>query len=481
MVKELGAQPSEQNTIAILMSVPWSFKLIYGFTSDTFKLFGYRRKSYLFMGYIFYAISMLYLAYLRYPTVLQLAANLFLGTVGIIMADVSADTMIVERSQHEPEHKRGQAQATCYSVRFFGSIIGSFAGCILYNKAAWGWGLEFYQVCAMCGLLPLAILIPAIPSLYELEGETKPVNEQLADIWSMVQLKAVWRPMSFIYIYNLFQVPNVAWSSYLQLTLKFPAWFIGFIGLVGSLMTFCGIVVYKKFFFKSSWRSIYLYSSITTFAFSCLQICLIFQINERIFGISNYPFAMGDDVLQQFLAGIQFLPACVMYMGLCPKGSEGATYSMLTTFGNIALTVAGSLGTQLGQIWDVSNTALKNNDLSGLWKLALLTSLVPILPLFLLYLIPANQKMQKELQKSTDRSVIGGVIFLSVLVFSLVSVFVNAYEILSKAKAQQEEALEGVSLLGSGNIGGGQVDEIIGVYYEGGFEIYGVKGPFGLA
>ena len=88
MIKELGCQPAEQNTIGILMSVPWSFKLVYGFTSDTYKLFGYRRKSYLLLGYVLYAAMMLTLAYLRTPSVIALASCLFLGTIGIIMVSI---------------------------------------------------------------------------------------------------------------------------------------------------------------------------------------------------------------------------------------------------------------------------------------------------------------------------------------------------------------------------------------------------------
>jgi len=298
------------------------------------------------------------------------------------------------------------------------------------------------QVCALCGSLPLAILIPAIPSLFELEGESKSVRAQCNDIWMMVQLKSVWKPMSFIYVYNMFQTPNTAWNSYLQLTLHFPAWFLGFIALVGSVMTFVGIVAYKKFFFKSSWRFIYAFSSITTTLFSAMQLVLIFQINERYLGISNYPFAMGDDVLQQFLSGIQFLPCCIMYMGLCPKGSEGATYSMLTTFGNIALVVASSMGSWCAKIWDVSNGALMEGRLGGLWKLALLTSLLPIVPLVLLNLLPKDQKSMKKLQLNQERSVVGGVIFLTVLVTSLVTVLVNAVVILKAAKVAQDAARE---------------------------------------
>ena len=45
------------------------------------------------------------------------------------------------------------------------------------------------------------------------------------------------------------------------------------------------------------------------------------------------------------------LQLCIMYMKLCPDGAEGASYSMLTTFGNIALVCASSLGTLAAGLW----------------------------------------------------------------------------------------------------------------------------------
>lgn len=35
---------------------------------------------------------------------------------------------------------------------------------------------------------------------------------------------------------------------------------------------------------------------------------------------------------------------------MCPDGSEGATYAALTTFGNIALNCAGSVGTLFAKV-----------------------------------------------------------------------------------------------------------------------------------
>ena len=68
---------------------------------------------------------------------------------------------------------------------------------------------------------------------------------------------------------------------------------------------------------------------------------------------------------------------------------------------------------------DVSNDAMREDDISGLWRLHVLTSLVALLPLSLLFLLPHNEKDQEQLSKSKERSKIGGVVFLTVLTGSL--------------------------------------------------------------
>jgi hypothetical protein len=58
------------------------------------------------------------------------------------------------------------------------------------------------------------------------DDEPVSVVEQLNDIWETVQLRAVWRPMAFVYVFNILQIPNVAWQSFLQLTLHFEPWIL---------------------------------------------------------------------------------------------------------------------------------------------------------------------------------------------------------------------------------------------------------------
>ncbi len=51
-------------------------------------------------------------------------------------------------------------QATYYSVRFAGGILGSFGGAVVYNKANWGWGLTFHQIALLNGVIPFCLVTP---------------------------------------------------------------------------------------------------------------------------------------------------------------------------------------------------------------------------------------------------------------------------------------------------------------------------------
>ena len=55
---DLGASEAQQSTISSLRSLPASFKLLFGFVSDNVPLCGYRRKSYMLVGWAITSLSM---------------------------------------------------------------------------------------------------------------------------------------------------------------------------------------------------------------------------------------------------------------------------------------------------------------------------------------------------------------------------------------------------------------------------------------
>jgi hypothetical protein len=259
MIDTLNSSAEEQNVVSIVCSLPWSFKLLYGFLSDGLPINGQRRKPYFIIGWTIYIAANLVLSILGRPSVEWIAGLMLVQTMGYMMSDVMTDTMVVERSKlFENVETRGTFQAAGYTIRTAGTCVGSVLGAILYNKNSWGWGLNISQVFIINALLPALVLIPLIPSLVETPPTCAPpsISQQWEGIFELVQKRAVWQPCAFIFVYNVFQVSNAAWGNFLVLGLGFDSWQLGVLTIVASFASWAGIVVFKKFFFNISWRGI---------------------------------------------------------------------------------------------------------------------------------------------------------------------------------------------------------------------------------
>lgn len=68
--------------------------------------------------------------------------------------------MCVERSKYESESRKGQMQASCYSIRFGGGLVGALLGAGVSNQKVWGWGLSYHQVSFVNGCIPFLLVTP---------------------------------------------------------------------------------------------------------------------------------------------------------------------------------------------------------------------------------------------------------------------------------------------------------------------------------
>ncbi|KAL7522689.1 hypothetical protein ACHAWX_007376 [Stephanocyclus meneghinianus] len=448
---DLNASEAQQATISSLKSLPSTFKLVFGFLSDNFPLAGYRRKSYMLIGWAVTSLSMCLLLMFsdlsmeavqlnggheksveggndteRYlqtiaqqnpvtgapPSIPFLSFCLLLFGTGFWFADVMGDSIVAEKAKLEPESSRGQLQSTCYACRFFGLMVAAPFSTIIYST----FGPKAVVV-LMAGL-PASI----VPFVYIL-NETKNVpvastKEQCSEIWSTVCSRAVWQPMGFVYLYNVLQVGNAAWKQFLKTVLGFTSNQLNSLLIAAYVLLWLGIMAYKKFFISWSWRSVYVSTTLLNGVLSALQILLIKGIT---FGLSPFLFALGDDCFADFIGGIQFLPTTIMMVHLCPSGSEGASYAMFTTMSNSAYTLSAAFSTLLLGVWDVSKEAMERGELSGMVNLTALTTLIQVSGVLFVGLLPRTKEDLLGLHAdSLSGSKIGGFIFLFVTFSSVV-------------------------------------------------------------
>lgn len=80
---------------------------------------------------------------MRVDTKLKVGTRFFLFTPSI-----SGDTIYdLDRSRYEHDDDKGHLQSRCYALRNAGSVVAAICGALVYNRANWGWGLTFSQVC----------------------------------------------------------------------------------------------------------------------------------------------------------------------------------------------------------------------------------------------------------------------------------------------------------------------------------------------
>jgi hypothetical protein len=94
LVETLNAHPTTQNQVAICTSLPWAFKILFGFLSDACPLLGQRRKPYMYLGTVLSTAAYLALAYAERPRAPVLGLGLCLATVGLVMADTMGDALV---------------------------------------------------------------------------------------------------------------------------------------------------------------------------------------------------------------------------------------------------------------------------------------------------------------------------------------------------------------------------------------------------
>jgi MFS family permease len=103
---ELHMDPAQMAVYTGISTIPWLIKPLYGFASDTFPIFGYRRRSYLMICGFLGAFAWGGI-WIGQPGALMTSALLCVGSVGTACSDVVVDSVVVERCRGKPASVAG--------------------------------------------------------------------------------------------------------------------------------------------------------------------------------------------------------------------------------------------------------------------------------------------------------------------------------------------------------------------------------------
>ncbi|KAK2980611.1 hypothetical protein RJ640_011419 [Escallonia rubra] len=388
---DLHLDPAETAVISGFSALPWLIKPLYGFISDSFPLFGYRRRSYLVLSGLLGALSWTLMASLvdgKYGAAFCILA----GSLSVAFSDVVVDSMVVERARGESQSMSGSLQSLCWGSSAFGGIVSSYFSGSLVDA----YGVRF--VFGVTALLPLltsavAVLVKEQPVfggggqnlLLGSPSFLDSTRQNIIQLWNAIKHPNIFLPTLFIFLWQATPHSESAMFYFTTNKLGFTPEFLGRVKLVTSVASLLGVGIYNGFLKDVPLRKIFLVTTIIGTALGMTQVFLVTGLNRQ-FGISDEWFAIGDSLIITVLGQASFMPVLVLAARLCPEGMEATLFATLMSVSNGGSVIGGLIGAGLTQLFGVTKDRFDN-----LAFLIILCNLSSLLPLPLLGLLPSDK------------------------------------------------------------------------------------------
>jgi folate/biopterin transporter len=358
---ELMLSPAQVSALMGIAAIPWVTKPIIGFLSDGKPLFGYRRRSYLFLSGILGAIAWLSLGTIVNNAWGATIAILF-TSLSVAMSDVIVDSVVVERAKNESLTKSGSLQSVTWGCSALGGLITAyFSGSLLQHFS----NNTVFLITACFPLLVVGIAGLIIEKPIEKEAMSAPFKGQIKQLWQTVTQKSILAPVIFIALWQATPSADSAFFFFSTNELGFTPEFLGRIRLITSLAALIGIFCYQTWLKQISFRVMLGWSVVLSSLLGMTSLILVTHFN-RVLGIDDHWFSLGDSLILTVMGQIAFMPILVLSARLCPEGIEASFFALLMS------------------IWNL----VTETNFEHLWLLLLITNLSSLLPLFLLKLLP---------------------------------------------------------------------------------------------
>ncbi|APB35266.1 folate/biopterin transporter [Gloeomargarita lithophora Alchichica-D10] len=373
---ELGLSPATVAALTGIAALPWMVKPLFGLIADGLPLWGYRRRSYLILSGILGAVAWGLLAvWVQKPW--QAVTAITLASLATAMGDVIADSLVVERVRGATQSQTGSLQSLCWGTSAVGGLVTAyFSGALLQH-------LGTRAVFGITALFPMLVSLGAF-WVQETQITAAGVVTQVQQVWQAMKQRAILLPTLFLFLWQATPNSDTAFFFFVTNELQFPPEFLGRVRLVTSVAALVGVWVFQRYLREVPIRRMLLWTTLLSSGLGLTSLLLVTHTN-RLLGIPDRWFSLGDSAILTVMGELAFMPVLVLAARLCPAGIEATLFALLMSVLNLAGGVAHELGALLTHVLGITET-----HFDRLWLLVTITNLSTLLPLPLLNWLPEH-------------------------------------------------------------------------------------------
>ncbi len=373
---ELGLSPATVAALTGIAALPWMVKPLLGFLADGLPLWGYRRRSYLALSGVFGALAWAGLAgWVHRPW--QAVMAMTLASLATAMGDVIADSLVVERVRGASQSHTGSLQSLCWGTSALGGLVTAyFSGALL----------EHLGTRAVFGITALFPVLVSLGAFWVQENRLTEMGvvTQIQQVWQAMNQRAILLPTLFLFLWQATPTSDTAFFFFVTNELQFPPEFLGRVRLVTSLAALVGVWLFQRYLREVPIRRMLLWTTVLSSGLGLTSLLLVTHTN-RLLGIPDRWFSLGDSAILTVMGELAFMPVLVLAARLCPPGIEATLFALLMSVLNLAGGVAHELGAWLTHLLGITET-----HFDRLWLLVTISNLSTLLPLPLLNWLPEH-------------------------------------------------------------------------------------------
>lgn len=429
-IRDIGGSAKQQQGLEKLFYISLIFRIFFGVYTDNIQFGGQRRKPALFLGWFISMVAIILLMtasnanYVQgqdppdnSPSIALLCNTLFFFGLGMTLASTVADGMVAEKYHLEKPDSQGNFLTTCLSFRYFGLAVAvTFSTTIYANVGS-------IAIFVLLGLIPGSLMFFVMYLEEDVNiKDLKGFKQNIANLWDMLQTRAVWQSISFIFLYNVVQISNPAWGDFLSISLDFSQTQVDVVTIVSLILLYLGIICFKYGFLHWSWKIMFVITTILSFLGALMQLLLV---NDIDFGVSQFFYAYSNAGFLSLIDGIQLVPMNLMIVAICPRGGEATAFGLYATIGNFAVFISASLGSLLVEAYGVTEDLLSQGQLeygSAMGKLTTTAALFSASGLIWVMTLMPHSKMQVDYWKKSKWN-LGGWIVLAITCTGFLYIF----------------------------------------------------------
>jgi predicted MFS family arabinose efflux permease len=334
LLRGFGLGADEIAGFMLIVGIPWYLKPLFGLLTDFVPLLGSRRKSWLLLATLMAGIGLLLAGMLELPagSTTTLLLLLLVPCVGVALADVVADALMVEKGQ--PLGMTGRLQSVQWAALYGAVVLVGVTGGLLSEHGLQQLG---FVICGAFSLIGFVVAWRALDTDPPLASSGR---EQLQQTLGTIRHGYVLPIAAFLVLLNFNPFSTDVLYFHLTEALGLSESFVGTTYSAGGVAAIVACIAYGALAPRLGARALVHVSLIAMVACSLSYLGLAGERSALVIA-AIVAFALMFTTLAQLDLAARY----------CPPASAGTVFAALMALSNLSLALASRLGGGWYESW----------------------------------------------------------------------------------------------------------------------------------